>query len=218
MPPPPPPPHILNGDFLSLENRRRVSVIQKLKHCLLCIKYRKKLRTKGYVRILGPLPLFKLPRNGKIILGNKVVLNSDFYNTNTALSFRCKLNCGIEGLIEIGDNTMLNGVSITAYKKVFIGENCQIASNTFISDTDFHPINSEMRRREVLGYKIDYSNVNKEEIVIGNNVWIGWGCIILKGVTIGDNAIIAAGSVVIKNVPPNSLAAGNPATIKKQYL
>lgn len=43
-------------------------------------------------------------------------------------------------------------------------------------------------------------------------------CIVLKGVTIGDNSIIVAGSVVINDIPPNVLAAGNPAKVKKWYL
>jgi acetyltransferase-like isoleucine patch superfamily enzyme len=56
-----------------------------------------------------------------------------------------------------------------------------------------------------------------KEIIIDDNVWIGWGCIILKGIKIGDNTIIAAGSVVLKDIPANSLAAGNPAIVKKNY-
>ena len=55
-------------------------------------------------------------------------------------------------------------------------------------------------------------------ISIGNHVWIGAGATILKGVTIGDNAIIGAGSVVTKDVPPNTIVAGNPAHIIRQRI
>lgn len=199
----------------NLQNQRKITFKQKAQTQLLKLKYGKKLQTRGPIRIMGQLPVFKLPGNSKIILGNKVVLNSDSKKSNTALTFKCTLVCGLNGTIEIGDNTMLNGVSVTAYDKVIIGENCQIASCTFISDTDFHPIDPRTREREAMGYKINHNEVNKKIIKIGNNVWIGWGSIILKGVTIGDNSIIAAGSVILKDVPPNVLVAGNPAIVKK---
>lgn len=56
----------------------------------------------------------------------------------------------------------------------------------------------------------------RKGITIGNNVWIGGGCIILDGVSIGDNAVIGAGSVVSENIPANTLAAGAPAKAIKQ--
>lgn len=180
------------------------------------MRYGSKYELKGPIQIYGSLPVFKLPGSSKITLGKMVILNSDADHSNTALTFNCTLVCGIEGKIEIGDNTCLNGVSITAYKKVTIGKNCQIASCTFIADTDFHPVDANIREREAIGYRIDYNKVAKGEVNIADNVWIGWGCIILKGVTIGNNSIVAAGSVVIDDVPPNVLVAGNPASIKKE--
>lgn len=199
------------------ENIRKVSRKEKWKARLFKFFYGKKIEMNGQLRVMGYLPFCKLPGNSKIILGNKVVLNSDFKRSNTALTYRCTLVCGLEGVIEIGDNSQLNGVAITSYKKVMIGKNCQIASSTIIADTDFHPTDPHIREKEVLGQKIDYANVAKKEINIGNNVWIGWGSIILKGVTIGDNTIIAAGSVVISSIPANCLAAGNPAVVKKMF-
>ncbi len=199
------------------ENVRKVSRKEKWKARLFKFVYGKKIEINGQLRVMGYLPFCKLPGNSKIILGNKVVLNSDFKRSNTALTYRCTLVCGLEGIIEIGDNSQLNGVAITSYKKVTIGKNCQIASSTIIADTDFHPVDPFIREKEVLGQKIDYANVAKKEINIGNNVWIGWGSIILKGVTIGDNTIIAAGSVVISSIPANCLAAGNPAVVKKMF-
>ena len=56
------------------------------------------------------------------------------------------------------------------------------------------------------------------DVVIGDDCWIGGGVTICPGVTIGDRCIIAAGSVVIKDIPDDSLAAGNPAVVKKKLL
>src|SRR2546429_327143 len=55
----------------------------------------------------------------------------------------------------------------------------------------------------------------KGDIIIGNDVWFGYGCIIKGGVTIGNGAIIAAGALVVKDVPAYSIVAGNPAKVVK---
>ena len=55
-------------------------------------------------------------------------------------------------------------------------------------------------------------------VVIGNNVWIGDRVIILPGVHIGNGTIIGAGSVVTRDIPPNSVAAGNPAKVLKNRV
>jgi acetyltransferase-like isoleucine patch superfamily enzyme len=99
----------------------------------------------------------------------------------------------------IGARTLIN-----VTEQIIIGDHCLIAWDCDIMDTDFH------RLRE-----IDYraSPPIAAPVHIGNNVWIGTRCIILKGVTIGDNSVIAAGSVVTRDVPGNTLAGGNPARV-----
>jgi len=172
----------------------------------------------GQLKIFGALPYFKLPRDGKIYFGNNVVLNSDFKNTNTALTNRCKFVTGYTGKIIVGNNTMFNGVCVVSYKNVVIGNNCQIASATLITDTDFHPIDAIERERQVSGQSFSFDSVKKAEIIIGDNVWIGWNCTILKGVVIGNNSIVGAGSVVLAgNYPANTLIAGNPAKVVKSF-
>src|SRR5689334_13971888 len=106
-----------------LYNQREVTIIEKCKTFLLKIKYGSHLSFKGGVRILGKLPAIKVPGSSRVIFGEKIVLNSDFNNSNTALSYKCTLVCGLNGIIEIGDNTMLNGVAVTAYESVRIGKN-----------------------------------------------------------------------------------------------
>jgi maltose O-acetyltransferase len=72
--------------------------------------------------------------------------------------------------------------------------------------TATHPLDAETRNSGLeLGFLV----------VIGNNVWVGGGAIINPGVKIGDNAVIGAGSVVTKDIPPDAVAAGNPARIIK---
>nr|WP_319400736.1 sugar O-acetyltransferase [uncultured Carboxylicivirga sp.] len=104
-------------------------------------------------------------------------------------------------------------------KKVFINFNCtfqpfggiEIGDNAFIGPnvqmyTAIHPTDPELRTK---------GDSSTSKIVIGNDVWIGGGAVILPGVTIGDGASIGAGSVVTKNIPPRSVAVGNPCRVIK---
>lgn len=165
--------------------------------------------------ILGPTPYLKTPRNGKVRIGSRTVVNSDAKNSNIALTTRCKFVTGYEGVITIGDNCDLNGTCIVAYDSVSIGDFCQISSSTLITDTDFHPVDIRERMKQMRGEKFDFSSVNKRPITIGSSVWIGWGVTILKGVTVGDNCIVAANSLVVGNstFPDSCVIAGNPAKI-----
>lgn len=169
--------------------------------------------------ILGNTPYAKIPKNGEIILGDNVVLNSDIKGSNTTLTSRVKFVTGYTGKIRVGDNCDLNGVCIVAYDEVEIGDYCQFASSTLITDTDFHAVDTETRKAQMSGKPFDFALVKKEKIVIGNNCWIGWGSIILKGVRIGNNCIVAAGTVCVGNsvFPDNCVIAGNPGHIVK-YL
>ncbi|MBQ3550348.1 MAG: CatB-related O-acetyltransferase [Clostridia bacterium] len=59
-----------------------------------------------------------------------------------------------------------------------------------------------------------YANEQKKlSVVIGNDVWIGWGATLLAGVTVGDGAIVAAGAIVTKDVPPYAIVGGVPAKL-----
>ena len=64
-------------------------------------------------------------------------------------------------------------------------------------------------------FNIPYEAISKGSIILQDDVWIGYGTIILSGITIGQGAVIAAGSVVTKDVPPYAVVAGSPASIIK---
>jgi acetyltransferase-like isoleucine patch superfamily enzyme len=91
-----------------------------------------------------------------------------------------------------------------AAESIIIGDACMIAHGVYISDADWHGIYD---RAEPVG--------NTNPVILEDNVWIGDSATVCKGVTIGKNSIIGAGAVVTKNVPPNSIFAGNPAKLVK---
>jgi acetyltransferase-like isoleucine patch superfamily enzyme len=80
-----------------------------------------------------------------------------------------------------------------------------VAPNVIIVDSDFHQAWPPETR-----FISDTSAFDKE-VKIGCNVWIGMNTLVLKGSVIGDNSIIGAGSTVTGEIPPNCIAAGNPA-------
>lgn len=112
------------------------------------------------------------------------------------------------GQVVLGKNSYMNQSVIQCASTITIGDNCAIASNVLIQDTDFHPVLGEDGKPKA----------NSKPITIGNNVWICANATILKGVIIGDGAIIAAGAVVTKDVPPHSLVGGNPAKLIQENV
>ncbi len=113
---------------------------------------------------------------------------------------------GGDAHISIGDYVLVSpGVRISAAESIVIGKACMFAANVYISDSDWHGIYNRARPFRCTA-----------PIVIGDNVWIGDSAIVCKGVSIGDNAVVGAGSVVTKDVPANSVVAGNPAREIKQ--
>jgi acetyltransferase-like isoleucine patch superfamily enzyme len=124
--------------------------------------------------------------------------------------------------IFIGDNSYIgNGSVIRSGEKIEIGNNVLIAHNVTIIDSDSHEIDylerSESFRKLLKeGHPENRGNVITKAIKIDDYAWISFNVSILKGVTIGAGAIIGAGAVVTENIPPFTVAIGNPARVVKQ--
>lgn len=109
--------------------------------------------------------------------------------------------------IRVGARTFANyGLVALDVLPITIGDDVQIGPNVQLL-TPTHPLDAETRR--------DKWEAGKP-IVIGNNVWLGGGAIVLAGVTIGDNSVVGAGAVVTKDVPSNVVVVGNPARVVRE--
>jgi acetyltransferase-like isoleucine patch superfamily enzyme len=115
---------------------------------------------------------------------------------------------GVPELV-VGDGTFIgHDCGLNASGSIRIGRHCLLASGVRVFDADGHPLDAA-RRRE--GEPVAPADVRP--VVIGDDVWIGSGAVILKGVTIGDRSIVGAGAVVTRDVPADSVVAGNPARV-----
>jgi maltose O-acetyltransferase len=110
------------------------------------------------------------------------------YGAHLTVGARCFANFGL---------VALDVAAITIGDDVQIGPNVQLLTPT-------HPVEPEPRRQKWEA---------AEPIVIGDNVWLGGGVIVLPGVTIGENTVVGAGAVVTRDLPANVVAVGNPARV-----
>jgi maltose O-acetyltransferase len=114
------------------------------------------------------------------------------------------LRCDYGYRIRVGARTFVNyGLVALDVASIEIGDDVQIGPNVQLL-TPTHPLEPDARRAKWEA---------AEPIAIQGNVWLGGGVIVLPGVTIGENTVVGAGSIVTKDLPPNVVAAGNPARV-----
>jgi acetyltransferase-like isoleucine patch superfamily enzyme len=147
-------------------------------------------------------------------IGNNCVINGTFV-FETSDSF-----------MSIGNDTFIGGSSFISAKEIIIGSDVMFSWGCTVMDNDAHSLIWDDRKNDIKDWKRgldenkigaykNWENVKRAKIEIKDKVWIGFNCIILKGVTIGEGAVIASGSVVTKDVPDYTLVGGNPARVIK---
>lgn len=156
-------------------------------------------------------PIVSLAANSRIRIGARCVLCSDSQSNALGINHPVVLRTlGPGAEIVIGEDTGMSGGAICAASSIRIGVGCLIGANVTLADTDFHALKPANRR-----YNKNPDEIAVAPIVIEDNVFIGADTFVLKGVTIGKNSVIGAGSVVTRDVPENTIAAGNPAKVIK---
>lgn len=162
------------------------------------IIYHDALRRGQHVFIGDRVCISRTPSGGPVELDDKVHLYSDI-NIETTFG----------GSVRIGAGSHIQPRChfVAGKAAILIGERTEIAAGCA-----FYPFNHGMAPDKAVR---EQPLESKGDIVVGNDVWLGYGVIVLDGVRIGDGAVIGAGSVVTRDIPANAIAVGSPARVIK---
>jgi hypothetical protein len=148
------------------------------------------LRVVGRLDVRGP---------GTVIFGD------DCRVFSTAIAPTTPWTQSPQAVMRFGNQVALTGTRLSCVDRIEVGDGTVLA-DARITDTDFHAVETNgVHRLKTLG--------TTKPVVIGRNVWVCMGAMVLRGVTIGDGAVVAAGAVVAGDVPPNVVVFGNPARV-----
>lgn len=129
---------------------------------------------------------FTFNGKGSIVIGKKCGMRRN-----------CEISVAEKGEIIIGNNCFFNkGCIIACHEKIDIGDNTRLGPNVMIFDHDYDFRNIDKEKRD---------EHNTSPIMIGKNVWLGAGVIVLRGTNIGDNCVVGAGNVLKGNYQPNTI-------------
>jgi acetyltransferase-like isoleucine patch superfamily enzyme len=172
-------------------NRHYARLLVRL--AFLKLRYRKRLQTDG--------PCFICP-GVKLEIGKHATLHMGRWSW---IGHGSKIRVH-EGEVSIGAKTVMGQeCTISAYQHVSIGRECIVADRVMLIDFDHGVV--EVDR------PIRLQGIYKRDVRVGNNVWMGYGACVLRGVTIGDNSIVGTSAVVTKEVPANAVVGGIPARV-----
>jgi acetyltransferase-like isoleucine patch superfamily enzyme len=148
---------------------------------------------------------FRSTRQPGLVLGDRVKVY-----TWTAF------NLEPSGRVMVGADSILVGAVFMCAREITVGARVVVSYNVTIADCDFHPRDPDERMRDALanapeGDRSARPPLVSRPVVIGDDVWVGIGAIILKGVTVGRGARIGPGAVVTSDVPAGGSVVGNPA-------
>ena len=142
-------------------------------------------------------------KNTSISIGKNCIFRNTQESNQIGVNHKCIFSTQYEGAkLTVGEHCGFSGTTIGCFKEITLGDNVRCGANTLITDSDWH--------------LDDPRSGDSKSIHIGDNVWLGYGVVVMKGVTIGENSVIGLNSVVTKSIPANCVAAGNPCKIIKQ--
>lgn len=150
------------------------------------------------IRIRSGFEIQQFPLAGRlrVVLARNVTIEKDVWIRGSSR-------------LTIGQGTYIGRRAVIGCnEKVTIGQDCLLAENVRIQDTDHNFSN--------VSIPVNQQGITTAPVTIGNDVWIGFGVVITKGVTIGDGCVIGANSVVTRDIPPYSVAVGVPARVIKK--
>lgn len=150
---------------------------------------------------------FRSTREAGLVLGNRV-------RVYTWTEF----NIEPTGQVVVGDDSVLVGAVFMCAESIRIGKRVVVSYNVTIADSDFHPRDPELRRADAIsnapeGNRHSRPHVIAQPVIIEEDVRIGIGAILLKGIRVGRGAVIGAGAVVSHDVPSGAVVIGNPGRI-----
>lgn len=145
-------------------------------------------------------PIFRLLPNSTVKIGNNCLFASANGSNLIGVYTPCIISTAKRGAeLLIGNNCGFSGTVIRSAFKISLGNNVRCGANTLIYDSD--------------GHTDDPRSKGDKPIIIEDDVWLGYGVKVLKGVTIGKGSLIGACSVVTKDIPAGVVAAGNPCRV-----
>jgi acetyltransferase-like isoleucine patch superfamily enzyme len=182
-------------------------------------RYARQTQVAASTRLLGHFALrFLAPplQRQYLRIGERGIINA-------AITFE-----STQGFVQIGDRCYIgHGTSIISRDRVSIGNDVTMAWDITIYDHNSHSLDWRQRAKVVDHFyrrwgaqgcfsDVDWDGVAAAPIVIADKVWIGFGAVVLKGVTIGEGAVVASRSVVTRDVEPYSVVGGNPAVLLRR--